>query len=332
MKLLSSRIFLASVALLAVGLGTLFVASLLPGLSPLLLAILLGALLGNIRLIPSKFGPSIGGGSKKLLRFGIVLLGFKLSLVSLMAIGVQGLVVLIITVVVTFLGTILLGKVIAAPKVMTMLVATGFSICGASAVAAMSSVIDPDEQHEEETVQAIALVTIFGTIVMFVLPPIVGVMHLSDTQAGLWIGASVHEVAQVVAAGGMVSAAALGIATVTKLGRVVLLAPLVSIVGIVRSRSASVRQESARPPLLPLFVLGFLAAVLVRTFIPLPAEVLTGLEFGANWLLTAAMLGLGFGVNIAKMISTGWKPLILGSLSTVLALIVSLSLILVLGV
>ncbi|MCA0379192.1 MAG: putative sulfate exporter family transporter [Actinobacteria bacterium] len=330
MTTLVSRQNLVSVALLlAIGMLTMLIASFIPGLSALLLAILIGAVIGNVQLVPAKFGPALSWGSKKLLRLGIVLLGFKLSLTSLMEIGLQGILVLVITVGVTFVGTLLLGRSLSASKVTTMLVATGFSICGASAVAAMSSIVDPDEKHEEDTVQAIALVTIFGTLTMFLLPPLATALRLSDMQAGLWIGASVHEVAQVVAAGGMVSAAAMGIATVTKLGRVVLLAPLVSIVGIVRSRGGRDTQGQ-KPPLLPLFVLGFLAAVLVRTFIPLPGEVFTGLEFGANWLLASAMLGLGFGVNLRKMIATGWKPLILGALSTLLAVLVSLSLILLL--
>lgn len=324
---------LALVALIAIGGLTIWLASLVPGLSALLAAILIGALVGNLRLLPSRVSPVTAWGSKKLLRIGIVFLGFKLSLMSLGTIGFNGIAILILTVTITFGGTMLIGSLLRVPKVTKILVATGFSICGASAVAAMSSVVDPEGKHEEDTAQAVALVTIYGTVLMFAIPPLATALQLTDMQAGIWIGASVHEVAQVVAAGGMVSAGALALATVAKLGRVVLLAPLVSLWSIVESRTASVELDSTKkPPIMPLFVLGFLAAVLLRTFAPIPEQLLGPLDFFANLLLAAAMLGLGFGVNIQKLIATGWKPLVLGALSTLIAVLVSIALIHLFGV
>ncbi|MGO3146740.1 MAG: YeiH family protein [Leucobacter sp.] len=322
----SSVLFLTLVA----GGITLLLAGIVPGLSALLIAIIIGAIVGNLRVVPRAANPAISWGSKKLLRIGIVLLGFKLSLISLGEVGFRGVLVLVITVAVTFTGTILVGRLLKLPRITQLLVATGFSICGASAVAAMSSVIDRDAEHEEETAQAVALVTIFGTILMFCLPPLARILSLTDLQAGLWVGASVHEVAQVVAAGGFISAAALTLATVAKLGRVVLLAPLIGIWSVVESRSTvSQTTTSARkPPLLPLFVAGFLLAVLARTFIPIPESLLSVLDFSTNLLLASAMLGLGFGVDIRKMIATGWKPVVLGLISTLIATGVSIALIL----
>lgn len=309
--------------MLVVGLLALGLAVLVPGLSALLIAIFVGAVLRNLRLLPARLSGRISLVSKRLLRAGIVLLGFKLSLSSLVVIGAPGIVTLLITVVVTFFATIALGIMLKVPRSMRMLVATGFSICGASAVAAMSSIVDPEGDREEETAQAVALVTIFGTIAMFALPALVPVFGLGDLQAGIWIGASVHEVAQVVAAGAMVSAAALALATVAKLGRVVLLAPLIAIAGAFEQRRAP-GTPGKRPPILPLFVAGFLAAVLVRTFVPIPDGILVALELAANLLLAAAMTGLGYGIDIRKMIATGWRPLVLGAGSTVVAATVAL--------
>lgn len=329
MKLsISTQKGLALGTMIAVGGLTIWLVGLVPGLSALLVAILIGAVISNLRLLPSNAGPAIAWGSKKLLRIGIVFLGFKLSLMSLGAIGFSGIALLILTVMITFSGTLLVGRLLGVPKVTKMLIATGFSICGASAVAAMSSVVDPEGKHEEETAQAVALVTIYGTVLMFAIPPLATALQLTDMQAGVWIGASVHEVAQVVAAGGMVSAGALALATVAKLGRVVLLAPLISLWSIIESRSGAVGLDAAKkPPIMPLFVAGFLAAVLLRTFAPIPGPLLGGFDFVANLLLAAAMLGLGFGVNIQKMIATGWKPLVLGALSTLIAVLVSIALI-----
>ncbi|MBX3103957.1 MAG: YeiH family putative sulfate export transporter [Cryobacterium sp.] len=317
---------------LLVGLVAIFVAGFFPGFSALLLAILVGAVLGNLHVVPAKFARSVQWSSKKLLRIGIVFLGFKLSITSLLQIGFQGIIVLVCTVAITFVGTILIGRLIKVPHVTRMLVATGFSICGASAVAAMSSIVDPEEKHEQDTAQAIALVAIYGTISMFVLPAFAKAFKLGELQSGLWIGASVHEVAHVVAAGAMISTSAMALATVAKLGRVVLLAPLIAIVSTVNSRTGKgTIDKSKRPPIIPLFVLGFLAAILVRTFVPFPPLVFSSLEFVANLLLASAMFGLGFGVDIIHMIKTGWKPLILGLLSTALAVSVSIGLILLLG-
>lgn len=304
--------------MLLIAFATVSMAGLVEGLSALLLAIVIGAMLRNFGLAPSRISGRVSRASKKLLRIGIVLLGFKLSLASLAAIGVEGIVTLLVTVTATFLGTIAIGRILHISRNMGMLVATGFSICGASAVAAMSSIVDPEGNEEEDTAQAVALVTIFGTIAMFVLPLLASVLGLTDAQAGIWIGASVHEVAQVVAAGGMVSAAALALATVAKLGRVVLLAPLIAILGALEQRGRSAT-AGKRPPILPLFVAGFLTAVIARTFVPMPEALLGGLEFTANLLLASAMLGLGYGVDVLKLIATGWQPFVLGLASTAIA-------------
>lgn len=316
------------VALLGVGLLAIIVAAFVPGISAMLLAIVVGVLLKNINVVPSAATPAISWASKKFLRLGIVFLGFKLSLMSLVDIGLHGVLTLTITVLVTFVGTLFVGKALRISRGMRLLVATGFSICGASAVAAMSSVTDPDSEREEDTAQAVALVTIYGTVAMFILPALVPALGLSDLEAGIWIGASVHEVAQVVAAGAIVSSVALAVATVAKLGRVVLLAPLIAIVsGLEHRRTAG--KNSERPPLLPLFIIGFLAAVLMRTVVPIPEIVLDGFSWVTNLLLAAAMLGLGFGVDLRKLIATGARPLVLGAASTVIAAGTALIMILV---
>ncbi|WP_157813847.1 MULTISPECIES: YeiH family protein [unclassified Microbacterium] len=321
-----------AIAILSIAAATMFATALTPGVSPLLIAICLGVLVGNARVVPAAASRPISEASRKFLRIGIVLLGFKLSLTSLMVIGWGGIFVLVLTVAGTFLGTLAIGRLLRVSRVTRMLIATGFSICGASAVAAMSGVVDREGKHEEETAQAVALVTIFGTVAMFAIPALSRALGLSDLQAGLWIGASVHEVAQVVAAGGFVSSVALALATIAKLGRVVMLAPLIAIVSATSGRRFGTATAVGRPPVLPLFVAGFLAAVLLRTFVPFPAEVLAVLEFGANLLLTAAMLGLGFAVNVRKLFATGGRALALGAMSTLLAALVALGAIFALSI
>ena len=333
-----------------------------PAVSALIVAIVLGVAVRNLRALPAAAQPGVAWSAKKVLRTGVVLLGLQLSVPAVLGLGGHGLLVIVGTVAATFAGTLLLGRLLRVPPVMTLLVATGFSICGAAAVAAMSAVVDPEGEREEDTATAIALVTLYGTLALVVLPVAARLLGLTDHEAGLWIGASVHEVAQVVAAGGAVSAAALAVATVTKLGRVVLLAPLVAGVGVVRRRRAVVavgaaggsagadvavgdgtvgdgaatdgaagRVRPMRPPVLPLFVAGFLVAVLLRSTGWLPDPVLDVAKVTTTALLTAAMFGLGTGVDLRVLVRTGGRAAALGAVSTLLATAVAGALVVVGG-
>lgn len=317
----------------AVTVPALAVARLVP-VSALVLAIVAGAVLRNVGAVRASAQPGLTWSARRLLRAGVVLLGLQLSLPAVAALGVRGVVVIVATVAVTFGATVLLGPALGVPRRLALLVATGFSICGAAAVAAMSAVVDPEGGHEgadDDAATAVALVTLFGTLALVALPLLAGPVGFDDDAAGLWIGASVHEVAQVVAAGGAVSAAALAVATVTKLGRVVLLAPLVAGVGlVVRSRRVTagptaygdvpaVALRATRPPLVPLFVLGFLAAVALRSTGVLPDVVLDAASWATTTLLTAAMVGLGAGVDVRRLRRTGGRAALLGAASTLVA-------------
>ena len=185
---------------------------------------------------------------------------------------------------VTFAATLAIGRALRLPWDLTTLVASGFSICGAAAVAAADSVV---RARREMAATAIGLVVLFGTLMIPLMPLLTGALGLDERTAGLWIGASTHEVAQVVAAGGLVGGAALSVAVTVKLARVVMLAPVMTALAW-RQRRRDAAQAAlgpgsgdgddgapaARPPLVAWFVVGFLAAVLVRTTGWLPEPVL----------------------------------------------------------
>ena len=178
------------------------------------------------------------------------------------------------TVAVTFVGTQLLGRALRVPRARALLVATGFSICGASAVAAMSDVADGDE---DDTAVAIALVTLCGSLAIVLLPLLRAPLGLDPTDFGRWVGASVHDVGQTVATANRVPGA-LTTAVVVKLSRVVLLAPLVAGVGLARRRRHRSRRgdrgaaPTRRAPVVPLFVVGFLVAIGVTSTGLVPAQ------------------------------------------------------------
>ncbi|WP_448058435.1 YeiH family protein [Cellulomonas hominis] len=304
---------------IVVSAGGLLLSRVLPSVSALLVAVVVGVVARTLGLVPAAVEPGLAWTARRVLRTGVVLLGLQLSVGDLLDLGPREVGVLLTTVAVTFASTLWLGPRLRVSRALTLLVATGFSICGAAAVAAMSPVADAEE---EDVATAVALVTLYGSIAIAVVPVLSGLLGLTDRTAGLWAGLAVHEVAQVVAAAGAVSAAALAVAVVAKLGRVVLLAPLVAGVSLVRRRSTTV--GSARPPVLPLFVVGFLAAVALRTTGAFPDAALTPVKTVTTVALGAAMLALGTQVRIAGLVRTGGRALALGGVATLVAMSVSL--------
>lgn len=294
------------------------IAAVLPGIGASTVAVVLGAVAVNLGLVRPALAPGARLASSRLLRIAVVLLGLQLALPQLLGIGAKGLVVVAVTVTATFFGTRALGRALGMPPARSLLVATGFSICGASAVAAMSPVADGDE---DDTAVAIALVTLCGTLAIFVLPALRGVLGLGDPRAfGSWVGASVHDVGQTVATANRVDGA-LTSAVVVKLTRVVLLAPLVAGVALARrSRRSEAAGAGAgrRPPVVPLFVLGFLAAIALTSTGVLPAPVLDGAQVAQQVLLVAALVGLGTGIRLGLLRRAGGPALAVGLTSWVL--------------
>ena len=219
------------------------------------------------------------------------------------------------------------GSLLSLSWTQRFLIGCGFSICGAAAVAAADGVIDADE---EEVLTAVALVVIFGTCMIPVIPLLSRAIGLSDTDAGMWAGGSIHEVAQVVAAGGAIGGGALTVAVVVKLARVVMLAPVMALVSV-RARRVSRGGDVRRPPLVPLFVIGFLACAALRTTGVLPDAFIASAKFTQTALLTAAMFALGAGVNIAALRKVGIRPFLLALISTAWVACVALAGVLLVG-
>jgi len=297
-------------------------------ISPLVASLVLGVLIGNIISIPKILGPGQKFAAKKVLRFGIVLLGTQLALKQVVDLGGRELIVVVGVVVLTFLGTLWLGPRLGISKSLSLLIATGFSICGASAVAAMEGVVEADE---EEVTYAIALVTLCGSLAIVLLPLLRNALSLSDPQLfGSWVGASVHDVAQVIATSSTGGDSAVHAATVVKLSRVVLLAPLVACVSIWVRRSSSglvakaKKADKTRVSVVPLFVVGFLVMIAVRTTGVIPDNWLTTLKTIEQVCLASALVGLGSDVRVSRLIKVGGRPLLLALISWFGIAIVSL--------
>jgi uncharacterized integral membrane protein (TIGR00698 family) len=280
--------------------------------SPLLAAIVLGIAAGTARLLPRGAAPGLAAAGRVPLRLGIVLMGLQLSVPQLAALG-WGVPALAAAVVVTgILATLALGRALRVPPRQALLIACGFSICGAAAVAGVESAVGADE---EETVTAVALVVLFGTAMIPLLPLAAGALGLGPETAAVWAGASVHEVAQVVAVGGALGGSALGIAVTVKLARVLLLAPVAAALAW-RVRRGGELPGRRRPPLVPPFVLGFAALVLLGSLVAVPAAVAGGAQALQTFLLTTAMFALGTGVRIGALVRRGGRTSALAAGST----------------
>ncbi|WP_416046378.1 YeiH family protein [Mycetocola zhujimingii] len=299
--------------------------TLIPAVPLLTAAVVLGILVAQVPaakpLVRGTLAPGLALSARRLMRIGVVLLGLKLSLFDVASLGWGVFLSTVAIVLITFGGTWLLGRAFRLPGHEPLLIATGFAICGASAIGAMSGVV---RAKTSEQAQPVALVTLCGTLAIAVLPALWHPLGLDNLQFGHWVGASVHDVGQVVATAQVAGGGALAVALVVKLTRVVMLAPIVAVAGVVERRRFRANPESSRPPLVPLFVVGFIAAILARTFLDIPDVVLATADTVQTALLAMALFGLGAAVDVKKLVTTGWRTLVVGLLSW--ALIAALAL------
>ncbi|WP_202033103.1 putative sulfate exporter family transporter [Nocardioides sp. WS12] len=316
---------LSAVLALGLGLAGAFVGhALVPSVGVLTWAVGLGVVAANTGLLPASSTACLGWTTRRLLRVGVVLLGFSISLASVVALGVPVVALTAGTLVATLLFTIWLARRMGVGHSRSLVLGAGFAICGASAIAAMERTADADD---EDVTAAIAMVTLWGTVAMIALPALQAPLGLSDRDFGIWAGASVQEVGQVVAAASPAGAAALAVAVVVKLTRVLLLAPVVAAVSAgrrFRPDAPSPVGGVRRPPLVPLFVIGFVACAVLRTLGLVP-EMMLGpiaqIQIGA---LGAALFGMGASVRLGSLVRGSGPLMLTSALATLFVLGVSL--------
>ncbi|MFI7232075.1 YeiH family protein [Nonomuraea angiospora] len=329
-----------------------------PGLSPATAAVALGAALAGAGMIREPLRPGLLFVSRRVLRVAIVLLGLQIAVPQVLALGWQALAVVAAATGLTFVLTPLAGRRLGLSPGTSLLVATGVSICGAAAIAAMH---DSADSSDEDAAGALSVVVLYGSAAIVVLPLLASWLGLSNEQLGVWAGAAVHEVAQVAAIGA--AGGVLATAVTVKLARVVLLAPIVAITTSLRrppgapartavavpARTAvvaparmavggsaghgatltrPVAPTSAaprkRPPIMPLFVAGFLAMVAVRSTGLLPPMVTGNVPAITNALMAAALFALGTGIDLRKLLKGG-RVMLLGGIATGLVGTISLA-------
>ena len=313
MKYIPGVIFATVIAILATFISKLEIVKETVNFSPLIIAILLGVFVGNIWKMPESFKPGVTFSLKKILRIAIVFLGFRLTFQNVMEVGIEGLIVDTIMLVSTFLlGVFISRKFFGLDPEISYLVASGSSICGASAVLATAPVVRAEMHH---AAMAVATVTIFGTTAMFVYPVIykyfASTLGFDDILYGIWTGATVHEVAQVVAAGFAISEPAGNTATIAKLTRVMMLAPLLIALSFYLAKKHATHGAGVtlRDIPIPYFVFGFIAMVGVNSLHVIPDNIVHYIRIVDGFLLTVAMAAMGLETNINKIKGVGMKPI-----------------------
>lgn len=306
-------------------------------ISDVTLAILAGILIRAAwPQLRATYAPGAGFAVKRLLRLGIVLLGLGLSLRAVLTTGAGALAIIVTVVLAALVLTRWLGRLAGCRDKLATLIAVGTGICGATAIVTAAPVIEADD---DDVCYAVAVITVFGMLAIFLYPLIGSLLGLADRQFGAWAGLAIHDTAQVVAAGFSYSEAAGKVATVVKLTRTSLLAPLVLVLAAMY-RSGKERGNVNLRKSFPWFIGGFLALAFVRSLgdsafagaaSPAIVAAWAGLKhwtgYLARLLIVTAMAGVGLSTDTGAFRAAGYKPLAIGFAASVIVGLASLALI-----
>lgn len=281
----------------------------------LVLAMLLGMGLQLFKMHKEEYKSSLAYISNKFLRLGIILLGFKLNIAILKASGIKSILLAAFAITFTIVVVYNIAKLFKVDEKLALLCACGCGICGAAAVMGVSPSMNADK---DDTILSVAVVCILGTVFTLIIVSLKPFFNLTDIQYGVLSGASLHEIAHAVAAGASGGEASLDIALVTKLSRVLLLAPVAIIVGLISNKKNNTKE--LRVPL-PLFMLGFILTSIIGTYYQPIQIYVTKLVDIAYILLAMAMAALGLNVNFYVIKQRGKNIFISAFIGSTLLLI-----------
>jgi len=291
-------------------------------ISPLFMSMVLGLILVNAGGWSDKGKEAATFAAKRCLRIGVVLLGFQISVDKFIEVGPRGLLAVVVIVAIVFLGLRASARRAGLSDSLSTLIAGGFAICGATAIAAISST---RKSEERDVSYAVAVVALCGTLSVFVIPFIAHLFSLSDATAGAWIGAAVHDVGQVIATASLMSPEALDSAVIVKLTRVVLLIPLILFLSAKSAEKKSLRSAT------PTFVLGFVLCALLVNALPLSDSTISFGKELSKIFLSIGLFGMGLGVKWSSIKALGAKPLVIGLSAWVVCGVFALGVIQVVG-
>lgn len=295
-------LFTFAIASLGLGLATL---PILSYLGPMVTAILLSVLYRQLFGYPETIRAGVQFSAKTILRYAIILFGFRLNVEVILHQGIGLLVRDVLSIVLAISITMLVAKRLKANTSLSLLLAIGTGVCGAAAIAAVSPIL---KAKEEDTAISVGIIAFVGTIFTIIYTLLYPLLPMTGIQYGIWSGVSLHEIAHVAAAAAPAGEDPLAMALLAKLGRVLLLVPLCLILAYWMKKKDNTSTQAKME--FPWFLGGFVIASLIGTYTSIPKEVLDHIASLSSFLLTAAMVGLGLNVSFQALKSKGWKPLI----------------------
>ncbi len=298
------------IALVSTWLGSKF-----PIIGGAVFGIIIGIIINNTVGKPTWTVSGVKFTSKKILQYAIILLGAGLSLTQVWKTGLDSLYVMVFTLSSAFIAAYVFGKILKVPFNLTSLIGVGTAICGGSAIAAVSPII---EAEEKEVAYSISTIFFFNILAVLLFPPLGHLIGFSDKAFGLWAGTAINDTSSVVAAGYSFSNEAGAYATIVKLTRTTMIIPISLIfaaVTISRKRKAAKAEGSVNysfKSIFPWFIVGFLAASLLNTLGIFSENAVSFLSSAGKFFIVMALSAVGLSANFKDMIKTGLKPLLLG--------------------
>lgn len=273
---------------------------------PVMLYAILFGIAFNFLSTDEKCKPGVQFASKRVLQLGVILLGASVTFSEIVALGWASALLVLSAVITTILAGWAIGRAAGLSSSHSTLSAGAVAICGASAAMAIASVLPQSKESERNLILTVVGVTSLSTIAMIAYPPLTNFLGLTDMQAGVFLGATIHDVAQVLGAGYIVSDDAGATAAVIKLMRVTLLAPAVFLIAMVYARSSAGAGATGRA--FPLFLIGFAVLMAANSFGFVPDAWRTGLAEASRFCLVVAVSALGVKTSLKDLFEVGPKP------------------------
>jgi uncharacterized integral membrane protein (TIGR00698 family) len=301
-----------------IGLTAYFAADYLPSaMGSILVALLLGIIIGNLVKIPDAFQSGIGTTSSKLLELSILFLAFGINYSSIAKLGVQSFSIVIITVLLMLLLTYFLSKALKCPGTTGWLVGFGTTICGSSAIAALAPSVS---KNKDDIGIAMASVNLYGSLGMILLPIVLKFFEFDASSSGILIGASLHSVGNVAGAGYGMSDEVGEISITIKLARVALLSPaLIFFNYLVNRNNVKNWRDHFK---LPWYLWAFIGITVLTSFVDMPKELLHFMKITGNIVLTIALAAIGLKISFTKLFTTGRQGLVFGAITFALELLI----------
>ena len=290
---------------------SIFLGGLLPLIGSSVLAIVFGIVLNNSMKLPAAFQEGLSYSGKKLLQYSIIFLGFSMSIGQVSETGISSLRISLITILIAFLAAYLAGRFFKMNRVLTILIGFGTAICGGSAIAAASPILEADE---EEIALSISTIFFFNILAVFIFPFLGHLLQMSDAFFGTWAGTAINDTSSVVAAGYTYSPSAGDLATIVKLSRALMIVPACLIFSAYRYiKSKQSAQKTNLKQIFPWFIAWFVLASLISSLGFLPAAVIPYTKFISQWLMAMALAAIGAKVSFKQFKQAGAAPLLTGA-------------------